>query len=240
MLPGLILGALAGLYPGYKVYKYTWKDAGFCIQCHVHDYASVGWAKSIHGQKTTCHDCHHQPLRAYIKEAYLMVTNPPTFPADLKHTPHVPKDLCGSCHLASSEDRSTISGPLEKESLDKLPKVDQSFLHALHLKKSTKLTLLNHDMLPDEERSVTPSAKMELPRHEGPERAIECADCHGGPTNRGHNFSAVEVSCVRCHTAAHSDKSQSLSEAHGCRSCHFQDFLAPISDPRNETKPQTK
>ncbi|HEX4925265.1 MAG TPA: NapC/NirT family cytochrome c, partial [Bdellovibrionales bacterium] len=67
VLPAMVLGALAGAFPGYKAYEYVWTDARFCTSCHVHDYATVGWAQSIHGEKTTCHDCHHQPLRAYFK-----------------------------------------------------------------------------------------------------------------------------------------------------------------------------
>ncbi|MGE3975469.1 MAG: NapC/NirT family cytochrome c, partial [Bdellovibrionales bacterium] len=61
LAPSILGGIAMGVYPGYKAYEYAWKNAQFCTSCHVHDYATVGWKDSIHGDKTTCHDCHHQP-----------------------------------------------------------------------------------------------------------------------------------------------------------------------------------
>ena len=231
LAPPIIFGMLLGIYPGYMVYKYVWKDARFCTTCHVHDYATVGWSKSIHGQMTTCHDCHHQPLRAYMIEALTMVKKPPRFPADLDHTPYVKKDLCAACHLTHPHDQSTVTGPMEEEEIDKLPKVDRSYLHRVHLEKFTNLTSLNSHELTKQERSMTPEPVTELPRTEGPKRSIECSDCHGGPTNRGHNFSVVDVSCVRCHSSQHHE-SKAL-QMQGCRTCHFQDFLAPVKQDIN-------
>lgn len=229
LLPSLLIGAVAGIYPGYRVYDYVWKNADFCLSCHVHDYASVGWAKSIHGQSTTCHDCHHQPLRAYIKEAYVMVKERPKFPKDLHHTPYVPKNLCASCHLSGAVDRSTITGPMQSKDVEKIPKVDRSALHSLHLSKTTKLVLQNHLELTEGERAENPIPLKNLSQEKGEERSITCADCHGGPANRGHNFSASDVSCIRCHEPKHTGK---MVKEFGCRSCHFQDFIAPVGHGR--------
>lgn len=226
LLPSILAGMLVGAYPGYKMYEYTWKDPNFCMVCHVHDYATVGWQKSIHGQKTTCHDCHHQPLRAYLKEMYVMITKRPKFPLDLHHTPYVKEELCAACHLALDSDHSTITGPMSYLEIQKIPKVDTSYLHKIHLEKRTKLTLLNAAVIPEDQRSDTPVPFKELPRVEGVERKIVCADCHGGPMNRGHSFSAVEIACVRCHEKKHSSN---IVGAYGCRQCHFSDFLAPVS-----------
>jgi hypothetical protein len=227
--PGLWIGIVFGFYPGFRIYEYTWKSAEFCTQCHVHDYVNVAWKKGIHGDFTTCHDCHHQPLRAYIKEMYIMATNPPIFPKDLHHTPHVSNQICNSCHLSVDADRSTITGPMLKKDIDKIPKVDLSFQHHLHLSKKTNLKSFKSHKLSDQERSMTPQPIRYLPQNQGEERMIECADCHGGPSNRGHNFQATDQSCVRCHQDVHKSE---MSQKFGCRSCHYQDFLTPIKSKK--------
>ncbi|MBK9294988.1 MAG: hypothetical protein IPM57_11215 [Oligoflexia bacterium] len=224
-LPSLSLGLVAGLYPGYKTYEYVWKNADFCLSCHVHDYATVGWQKSIHGQYTTCHDCHHQPLRAYIKEAYVMIKHRPKFPKDLHHTPYVKDNLCEACHINSPESYDTLTGPMPHSEIAKIPKIDASILHKKHMAAKTNFSLLNSHALTEQERDSNPEPLKVLPKTKAELRAIVCADCHGGPTNRGHNFSASDISCMRCHTSVHNSK---MVKEHGCRSCHFQDFLAPI------------
>ncbi|MCC6278701.1 MAG: hypothetical protein IT289_12365 [Oligoflexia bacterium] len=229
LLPSILAGVLLGAYPGYKIYEFVWKDAGFCISCHVHDYANVGWADSVHGTTTTCHDCHHQPLRAYIKEAFIMVVKQPKFPKDLHHTPYVPQNLCAACHLTNPHDRSTITGPMTAGEVDKIPKVDQSYLHDFHLKKKTDFKLLNNFELSEGERNANPEAAKVLSQEKGPERPIVCADCHGGPSNRGHNFGAVDTSCIRCHQPTQHTR---MIKNFGCRTCHFQDFLTPIPHKR--------
>lgn len=225
LLPSIAVGVVVGAYPGFRAYDYAWNDARFCITCHVHDYATLGWSNSIHGQLTTCHDCHHQPLKAYMIEAYLMATHPPKFPKDLHHTPYVKKDLCGACHLSGDADRSTITGPMQFEDVAKIPKVDMSHLHKLHLEKETELTLLNSHELSEGERDPEhPRPPKEFSKERGEKRPIVCADCHGGPANRGHNFAAVDGSCVRCHDKPHASK---VGQEFGCRSCHFTSFLIP-------------
>lgn len=218
----ILIGAFLGALPGYKTYEYVWKDAGFCINCHVHDYASYSWQESSHGKMTTCHDCHHQPLRSYVKEAVVQVLKSPKFPEDLHHTPYVPNDLCQTCHVSTVHDHSTLTGPLAKENLKDLPKVDKMYLHNIHLNSKTNLSLLKSHTLSEEERMAQ---FIEPKVIQGDERMITCSDCHGGPTNRAHNFTAVDVSCVRCHGNIHDSK---IGKEYGCRNCHFQEFLLPV------------
>ena len=226
LAPSLISGVAIGVYPGYKLYRYVWYDSNFCTTCHVHDYATVGWKHSIHGETTTCHDCHHQRLRDYLYEAYVMATKQPKFPKDLHHTPYVSKTLCAACHVSNAVDRSTLSGPLQFEDIKKVPKVDLSKLHAVHLKAETDLTMLNsHELQPNERELSQLRPTLKLDQSKGEKRSIVCADCHGGPTNRGHNFSAVDATCVRCHETQHK---MPIAQTFGCRNCHFQDFLIPL------------
>lgn len=227
LAPSLLLGAVVGLYPGYRFYRYAWFNPQFCTSCHVHDYATVSWSQSIHGEKTTCHDCHHQRLRDYVKEAYVMATHPPTFPKDLHHTPYVAKSLCSACHVANFADHSTITGPMASEDIEKIPKVDLSKLHKAHLSKETEFSLLNTHSFDENERDVNHlHPTLEINRTKAEKRLITCADCHGGPANRGHNFSAVDSTCIRCHEAPHKTK---VGQTYGCRSCHFQEFLIPLT-----------
>lgn len=230
MLPSIMLGILAGSYPGYELYRYTWYNAEFCTSCHVHDYASVAWSQSAHGQTTTCHDCHHQRFRDYIKEMYIMIKDRPKFPEDLHHTPYVKKELCAACHVSNAADKTTITGPFQLADIQRIPKVDESHLHAIHLKKETDLVLQNHQTHTPNERHLEdlhPTLEPNLTK--GEKRSITCADCHGGPQNRGHNFSAVDATCVRCHEKSHESK---MAKTYGCRSCHFQDFLIPINSKK--------
>ena len=221
-LPWLLGGMLVGSYPGYKVYEYVWKDAGFCTSCHVHDYATVGWQQSSHAKLTTCHDCHHQPLHEYVRETFVLITKNPKFPKDLDHVPYIPNDLCEACHISGNRDMSTVTGPLSGEDVAKLPKVDKLLLHKIHLEKKTKFNFLKEVFLEEKDRGgsepIIPTRVM------GEERSITCSDCHGGPANRGHNFSAADLACVRCHDDKHKSK---IGKQFGCRNCHFQDFLIP-------------
>ncbi len=222
LLPAIALGVIVGAVPGYMAYDYTWRDAQFCTSCHVHDYATEGWKNSVHGQKTTCHDCHHQPLRAYLRESWIMLTRHPKFPKDLDHTPYVKNHLCEACHRSEGMDQSTLTGPLSIDEIKKLPKIDQTWLHKKHLSKTTQLVLENKLEIPESERLEKPIPHKTINREKGPARPIACADCHGGSANRGHHFGAVDRACVRCHDTQHHPTTMNQF---GCRSCHFQDFL---------------
>ena len=244
--PWLLVGALVGSYPGYKLYQYVWNDAAFCTSCHVHDYASVGWKKSIHGQLTTCHDCHHQPLVDYARETILLVTKQPKFPKDLHHTPHVAADLCEACHMTEPEQTSSLAGPLssQKAELKRLPKVDQLYLHALHLRMETRMPLPKMFPLGQEKNFGTFEPQKDESGAEGhreaktsTKRNVTCMDCHGGPANRAHDFSVADRSCVRCHASTHRTE---LVKNFGCRNCHYQDFLTPISATMEQSKAAEK
>jgi hypothetical protein len=158
------------------------------------------------------------------------------FPQDLHHTPHVPQDLCESCHV-TGHDISTVTGPLGPESILKIPKVDTKYLHRIHLEAKTNLRLF-HDL------EASPSIESVRQLFSGPQeilpggqkRSITCMDCHGGPTNRAHNFSANDTSCVRCHTNEHKTK---VASDHGCVSCHFNEFLMPAPKGMHEGTEKT-
>jgi hypothetical protein len=229
MAPAMGIGFLVGSVPGYKTYEYTWKNAQFCTACHVHDYASVGWSHSSHGQMTTCHDCHHQPLHQYPKELWVLIKDNPKFPKDLHHTPYIPRDLCESCHLSKGGDPSSITGPLSREQIKRLPKVDQLKLHAFHLKQKVRMPLPSELHVEDTKEFGKFLNTKILPEKPGqgsaPLRPITCMDCHGGPPNRAHQFTATDRSCVQCHQPLHHN---SLIRQVGCRSCHFQEFMTPI------------
>ncbi|MCM2278433.1 MAG: NapC/NirT family cytochrome c [Oligoflexia bacterium] len=218
LAPSIALGSLLGAYPGYEVYRYIWNDARFCNTCHVHDYAYESWRESIHGKLTTCHDCHHQPLRQYILEPITLIMHQPKFPKDLKHMPNVARDLCESCHVSDPKFTDNITGPLPKEKIEQVPKVDRLWLHELHLNKKVRLAAPNAYHISDTEEF----GKGKRPL--GPERAIVCMDCHGAPPNRAHNFTATDRSCTYCHEKTHVTDAIRIS---GCRNCHFQDFMVP-------------
>ncbi len=235
LVPSMLVGMLVGAYPGYRLYRYTWYDAEFCTSCHVHDYATVGWANSVHGGITTCHDCHHQRFRDYIKEAIIMVKDHPKFPEDLHHTPYVKKELCAACHVSNVAERGTITGPFKFEDIERIPKIDLSHLHSVHMQEQTEFVLQNHQPHTENERNIEElRPTVEINKEKGESRAITCADCHGGPQNRGHNFSSVDSSCVRCHEKSHENQ---VAKTFGCRSCHFQDFLIPIHDKKPVLQP---
>lgn len=222
MLPFLAFGALLGVYPGYKVYEHVWKDSSFCFNCHVHDYAHVSWTQSSHKELTTCHDCHHQPLKAYMLDAYHYFIHGAKFPRDLDHVPHVPKDICEACHLTNPKDTSTITGPLSMDEIKKLPKVDQKYLHRVHLAKKVKLKLFKEYKMGMKERRAEEVVLPLTTQKADKARPVTCSDCHGGLPNRGHNFSVADNSCLRCHPKIHNTK---MGQKYGCRNCHFQDFI---------------
>ena len=135
LAPSLAAGFLLGIYPGYRIYSYVWKNDAFCVSCHVHDYAGSALEMSVHGNLTTCHDCHHQALREYIREGIVLITENPKFPLAMKHTPHVPKDICEACHIAAPRHKSSITGPMAGKDIENIPLIDTSHLHVLHLQK---------------------------------------------------------------------------------------------------------
>lgn len=226
LLPAMIIGIFIGTYPGYKAYEYMWKDAKFCMTCHQHDYANQSWKSSIHGRTTTCHDCHHQPLRQYVEEMYVLMTQKDVFPVTMKHLPYVTKDLCESCHVNHPHSISSISGPFEGKNLDKIPKIEKTRLHALHLSKKTDTPLPKSLHLLKDDTSHYGKFGHTGPgqTRESKKRGLVCVDCHGGISNRAHNFSATDASCINCHEKVAKHPTP-LQKKFGCRNCHFIEFL---------------
>lgn len=225
LIPALAVGSLLGIYPGYKAYRFMWKDAQFCITCHQHDYASQAWKESIHGMLTTCHDCHHQSLRQYTEQVIVLATQKPKYPQGMKHIPYVTSDLCESCHVSNPKSTSNITGPLEGEKLETIPKIEKTRLHDLHLNKQTQLALPKaFRLLQDDQKHFGSFGGMpqKVSNHE--KRPIVCMDCHGSIPNRAHNFSATDAACINCHEKI-SHTPSSIQKQYGCRNCHFTEFL---------------
>lgn len=217
----LAAGALAGVPMHEKGYDYMWRDARFCDDCHVHDYANEAWATSIHGGVTTCHDCHRVPIRHYPRNLFVTVFDAPQSEADI-HRPEVGTQICSQCHLREEGDEP-LTGPLPEAVRQKLVKVDDSPLHKVHMSATSRLPSAYQRGKEDQTGGTALEASDKS--HEGAAGAILCADCHGAGPNRAHSFEATRDNCVLCHQEpqAHAGGAASLD----CRDCHLSGFLAP-------------
>lgn len=201
-------GALAGIPAGDQVYNYEWKDADFCDDCHVHDYANEAWAESVHGELTTCHDCHRVPISHYPRNLYMMIADRPQGPEDI-HRPHVETVVCQQCHVAQGE--IELTGPMPADLLAHVVKVENSPLHKVHM----------------EAESRDPGA---APGEAEPGE-ITCMDCHGSDENRAHSFPATTANCAACHEGeAHLDANDDAQVE--CRDCHFGGFVGAVAGER--------
>jgi hypothetical protein len=185
---GLAFGAgvLVGVPVSDAGYDYTWRNADFCDDCHVHDYANEQYRASRHVGVTTCHDCHRVPIMHYPMNIWKVATIDYVDPSQV-HTPDVPTLICAACHIEGSHEE--LTGPMTAELRAEVVKVGESPLHALHLEQE-------HD-----DRPVTcldchgsgggfSAHRFESTRerclvcHEGisPEQGrldqLECRDCH--------------------------------------------------------------
>jgi nitrate/TMAO reductase-like tetraheme cytochrome c subunit len=180
ILLGLLAGGFAGAPVGQAGFEYTWKDANFCDNCHVHDYANEAWFASIHADLTTCHDCHRVPMRHYPKNLYLMAFDRPQTHDDI-HTPDVHSVICEQCH--NSENTEELTGPMPESVRRQLPKVDTSPLHAAHLSAEEEISCLDcHGSLEDGRPHTFASANE------------HCLDCHEDQST--HNG---DLLCRDCH-----------------------------------------
>lgn len=204
VLVALIGGAAAGVPVGDGMYTYMWQDPRFCNDCHVHDYANEAWAASVHGQLTTCHDCHRVPIRHYPKNLVYAAFWRPQVPEDIPK-PHPTVEICEQCHSSTGGDEP-LTGPMAPEVRAEVVKIDHSPLHRLHLDSDHR----------------TPSAYEggQTDQGEGP---IECLDCHGGENLTAHQFPARTEHCERCHEGVRPE------DEHGgglqCLDCHAAGFL---------------
>lgn len=200
----LVAGSLAGVPVKDKLYDYMWRDPRFCDDCHVHDYANQAWARSVHGQLTTCHDCHRVPIRHYPKNLVVTLFHTPEKPEDIPR-PEVTEAICEQCHADDGGDEP-LTGPMSAELRAQVVHVDDSPLHDVHLESKTR----------------TPSAY--AGGGAGPaEGHIECLDCHGGQDLRVHGFPAVSEACEECHEGIrpHDEAGGVLS----CLDCHGRGFV---------------
>jgi hypothetical protein len=182
---GLVAGGLAGWPVGDAAYTYMWRDPGMCDDCHVHDYANEAWGRSVHASLTTCHDCHHVPVRHYPRNLYMMVFDKPQGAEDI-HTPDVETVICATCHTAGGA-HGDPSGPMTAATRDRVVKIDDSPLHRVHL---------------DAEREE-PIACLDC--HGGAEHAphrfepttSNCLECHAENELSGSRLATVD--CRDCH-----------------------------------------
>lgn len=225
VVTGLALGIAVGIPGSNAGYNYTWRNADFCDDCHVHDYANEAYARSVHAGVTTCHDCHKVPISHYPRNMWLMVSNRPQEPTDID-TPHVGSVLCESCHSAHSEEE--LTGPLTEALRARVVKIDDSPLHRLHLDAEMRDPGPYRGGGPHADEGASEGHEDD---HAGEEGPIACLDCHGSAGNeQAHRFSASRDNCLECHAEA--DVPTGRMEHLQCQECHFDRFVgAPGVSP---------
>jgi hypothetical protein len=208
-------GALSGAPVGERLYDYMWRDPVFCGDCHVHDYANEAWARSVHSELTTCHDCHRVPIRHYPRNLYKAVFARPSTPEDVPSA-HVGAVLCEQCH-AEDGGEEPLTGPMPGELRAMVAKVDGSPLHRAHL-DATRRTPGRYA------GGHGGPAKPEATGHAA-DGGISCLDCHGGKDLQVHTFSADSRDCVECHEGITptDERGGELS----CLDCHGRGFVGP-------------
>lgn len=206
----MLVGGVAGAPVGDDMFTYMWKDARFCDDCHVHDYANQNWAKSVHGKLTTCHDCHRVPIRHYPKNLFVTLFERPETPEDIPR-PEVQIVICEQCHLKSGSEE-VLTGPMPAAIRSQVVRIDESTLHRKHLEAKERTPPAYEG---GEHGSVPPSA---MPDADG----IVCLDCHGSQDLQVHRFTAVSESCEVCHGGIRpaDERGRALS----CLDCHARGF----------------
>lgn len=221
VIGALLSGSLAGLPAGDTMFRYMWADPRFCDDCHVHDYANQAWERSVHGQLTTCHDCHRVPIRHYPKNLVLALFDRPAGPDDIPR-PEVTMVICEQCHSVSGAEEP-LTGPMPEELRVQVVRVDDSPLHKLHLNAKSRVPSLYQGGKPDEVHTAATGEGEAEAHGEAASDKIECLDCHGGLHLKVHRFTATPDACESCHKGiTPSDESgRSLS----CLDCHARGFL---------------
>lgn len=229
-------GALAGVPVGDAGLNYMWRDARFCDDCHVHDYANEAWARSVHADLTTCHDCHLVPIRHYPRNLWVTVFATPQGPEDI-HRPEVETVICERCHSVHT-DEEELTGPMAQPVRKQVVKIDESPLHRVHLdaKSRTPARYLGGDGIHGDAKgehggsegghAPAEGAPAEGGGHGGAANTgpISCMDCHGAEENRAHRFQAGNENCLSCHEGQDLVGVGRLEQL-ACRECHFQGFL---------------
>ncbi len=218
ILSAFVIGGIAGMPYGEGLYRYTWTDSRFCDDCHAHDYANEAWAKSVHANLTTCHDCHRVPISHYPVNLWLAAFDRPQSQSDI-HRPKIAAVVCEQCHSDAGADE-VLTGPMSQTLRKEVVHIDRSPLHQLHMDAETRD--------PGSYRGAGGGFEEDA---EGDDsagaQAITCLDCHGSATDQAHQFVARPEVCEECH------ENQVLSGvrtvALSCRDCHFSGFLGTTS-----------
>jgi hypothetical protein len=219
----LVGGGATGVPAGAAMHTYMWKDARFCDDCHVHDYANEAWARSAHARLTTCHDCHRVPIRHYPNNLYLALFDRPQVPEDIPQ-PDVGVVICEQCHSETADDEP-LTGPLPDKLRPWVVKVDQSPLHRLHLDATTRVPSVYSG---GEHGAAVATAPVETTAGAATGDAvaadtIECLDCHGGRHLEVHRFTATSEGCETCHAGIRPEDESGRTLS--CLDCHAQGFL---------------
>lgn len=205
-----IAGGAAGEPVADQMYTYMWRDARFCDDCHVHDWANENWAHSVHGKLTTCHDCHRVPIRHYPLNLVVTLFDTPKTPEDIPKA-EVAMVVCEQCHSAQGEEEP-LTGPMPESVRQLVPKIDTSPLHRAHLDAKQRRPSTYHG------GTEAPSE----PNNPDEPGAIGCLDCHGGEDMRVHRFVADSSDCESCHKGIRpkDESGQGLE----CLDCHARGF----------------
>ena len=220
-----LVAAVPGGFLGYKGYHFAWTDPRFCFLCHIHDYAVVTWKKSVHGDVTTCHDCHHMALFHYTYIGAQAFLNPPNYPEDLEHPPSIPDDLCAKCHLRGTARRENWTLPFQFDKLKKIPTIDVTAGHRWHLAAQT--------VKPTPEALKDRSAKVNVEEGFQIRGVINCWRCHGSEFNRAHQYRATDVNCRSCHAESHLSKQLKFVST-DCLLCHINAFVLDYRNPASK------
>jgi hypothetical protein len=215
------LGAVAAIPSADAGFNYTWKNAEFCDDCHIHDYANEAFFRSAHANVTTCHDCHRVPIMHYPWNMYVTITHGPLTPEEM-HRPNVPTILCATCH--TNEGVEEMTGPMTEALRQRIVKIDDSPLHLVHRLAESRVPS-RAQAGPAEPPAADAHAEQPAPAAHGghAESAITCMDCHGSENNRAHQFRPNRENCVACHTEA--DHAGGRLDQLQCQECHFDGFV---------------
>ena len=205
-------GGAAGVPAANGLYDYMWRDPRFCGDCHVHDYANKAWSESVHARLTTCHDCHRVPLRHYPVNLWDAIFARPHTPEDIPIA-EVHVVLCEQCHARGNTE--PLTGPMPESLRSQVPKIDASPLHRVHLDADHREPTPYHGGKPGGE----PPKRADVVD----KQAIVCVDCHSGPHEQVHKFTATSERCETCHAGMH-PKDES-GRAMSCLDCHVRGFL---------------
>jgi hypothetical protein len=212
LLVAAAAGSITGMPLGEKVFEYQWRDARFCDDCHTHDYANQGWARSVHYGLTTCHDCHRVPISHYPKNLWITLTRKPDSQADIP-MPDIQVVVCEQCHSEAGA-HEELTGPMKDALREQVVKIDRSPLHQKHLDSKTREPAEYHGGNGDDSGGGEAGAG----------GSITCMDCHGAESNRAHRFEPQTDNCLNCHE---NQRPKGVRAAElGCRHCHYDGFAA--------------